>query len=223
MRKRKKRKGRQGRREEVSERRRRRRKEARRSRRRDNGNLAKDRLYNFNSSYPTQTDTSSSSTSRPESFAAAAAAATPRPDCIVCKHPSSSPSYNAPPPPSPLPLVCKSNVLFPRRVCVLRPERSTVGSARWTPGLIQHPVCRRRALTRLSGEQTGNGSLGFATLTHAAWDKQQGCRQWLLSSPERWTCLMRNTGKRNGVEFFFCSGCFQPLICFQQLAKFCSN
>lgn len=209
MRKRKKRKGRQRRREEVSERRRRRRKEARRSRRRDNGNLAKDKLYNFNSSYPTLTDTSSSSPSRPESFGAA----TPRPDCIVCKHPFSSPSYNSPPPPSPLAVVCKSNVLFPRQVCVLRPERSTVGSARRTPGLIQHPVCRWRALTRLSGAQTGNGSLGFATLTRTAWDKQQGCRQWLVSSPEKWTCFVRNTGKLSGAEFFFCSGCFQPLIC----------
>lgn len=171
MRKRKKRKGQQGRREEVSE---------RRSRRRDNGNLAKDRLHNFHSPYPTLTDTSSSSPSRPESFAAA----TPRPDRIVCKHPFSSPSYNTPPSaPFTSAVVCKSNVLFRRQVCVLRPERSTVGSARWTPGLIQHPVCRRQALTRLSGGQTGNGSLGLATLPHTAWDERRGCHQRLLSSP----------------------------------------
>ena len=77
-----------------------------------------------------------------------------------------------------LSLVCNSKRLFPQQTCVHRTERRhsrvELSQGETDQGLIQHPVCQQRALTRRQ-ENKLKCIAWFTTVTHSPSDKQKHC------------------------------------------------
>lgn len=103
-------------------------------------------------------------------------------------------------------VVCNSKHLFPQQTCVHRTERRRSRAKRsWGEtdhGLIQHPVCQQRALTRRQ-ENKLKPIAWFTTVRHSPSDKQKHC----IHSADIWCtpplCNWRKIPASYKL-FFFC-------------------